>query len=92
MSAHVVSWAKLIESLETACRDQGKSMREVAKELGIAGSGLTRLRQGKSLSADATAALVAWLYPDDIPPWIEPCSPTAGRSSHTLQRGEGDGR
>jgi hypothetical protein len=34
-------------------------------------SGLTRLRQGKHLSADGLAALVAWLYPARIPNWIK---------------------
>ncbi|MFJ5984266.1 hypothetical protein [Lentzea sp. NPDC092896] len=90
MSAHIVNWTKLIDLLEQACRSRQKSMRQVAKELGIAQSGLTRMQQGKSLSADATAALVAWLHPDDIPAWIEPNSE---RFTQPLQQnGVGSGR
>lgn len=45
--------------------------RIVAEQCGIPASGLTRLRQGKHLSADALAALVAWLYPARLPNWIK---------------------
>lgn len=71
---HVVDWPKLAEALDMACEIRDASLRDVALELGISPSGLTRMRQGKHLSADAVAALVAWLYPQRIPTWIKEVS------------------
>lgn len=68
---HVVDWQRVVDTLELACEMRGTSLRGVAKEIGIPASGLTRLRQGKHLSADALAALIAWLYPVSIPKWIK---------------------
>lgn len=68
---HVVNWAKLCEALEMACEVRGMSLRDVALEIGISPSGLTRLRQGDHLSADGVAALVAWLFPASVPLWIK---------------------
>lgn len=69
---HVVDWVKLVEAFDMACEIRDVSQRDVAAAIGISGSGLTRLRQGGALSADALAALVAWLYPKRIPHWITP--------------------
>ena len=74
MTQHVVNWAKLAESLEMACEIRGMSLRDVAAEIGISNSGLTRLRQNKHLSGDGLASLVAWLYPSSIPLWITPAA------------------
>lgn len=71
---HVVNWAKLADSLEMACEIRSVSLRDVAREIGISSSGLTRLRQGKHLGGDALASLVAWLYPSSIPLWITPAA------------------
>lgn len=68
---HVVNWARIADVLELACEMREASLRDVAADCGIPASGLTRLRQGKHLSADALAALVAWLYPGRIPSWIK---------------------
>jgi len=71
MYRHVVNWPRIRDSVELACEMRDVSLRDVAEEVGISPSGLTRLRQGKHLSADALAALVAWLYPARIPNWIK---------------------
>jgi transcriptional regulator with XRE-family HTH domain len=72
VSSHVVDWKKLAEALEMACEIRGMSLRDVAEEIGISNSGLTRLRQNKHLSGDGLASLVAWLFPSSIPLWIKP--------------------
>jgi hypothetical protein len=68
---HRVNWAALADALDMACEIRDVSLRDVATEIGISPSGLTRLRQGLHLSADGVATLVAWLYPQRIPHWIE---------------------
>jgi hypothetical protein len=68
---YVVDWPKLAEALDMACEIRNMTLRDVADELRIAPSGLTRMRQGKHLSTDAVAGLVAWLYPQRIPIWIK---------------------
>jgi transcriptional regulator with XRE-family HTH domain len=72
VNRHVVDWPKLCEALEMACEIRGMSLRDVATEIGISPSGLTRIRQGTHLSADGLAALVAWLFPSSVPLWIKP--------------------
>lgn len=67
---HVVNWATLAADLDTACHTRLRSRRDVARELGMAASCLTRLAHGRHLTADGLAALVAWLYPHHIPQWI----------------------
>ena len=71
MSRHVIDWAKIREALELACEIRDMSLRDVATEIGISPSGLTRLRQGQHLEADALASLVAWLFPRSFPIWIK---------------------
>lgn len=73
--SHVVDWARKSDSLELARDIRGMSQRDVAEAVGIPASGLTRLRQGKHLSADGLAALVAWLYPTSVPKWIKEGQP-----------------
>lgn len=80
MTRHVVNWAKLCEALEMACEIRGMSLRDVAAEIGISSSGLTRLRQEKHLSGDALASLVAWLFPTSIPLWIKPAAQGEGEA------------
>lgn len=65
-----VDWTKIVEDMHMACLHRRVSLRGIASEIGIANSGLGRLRRGGHLSADALAALVAWLYPDNVPAWI----------------------
>jgi transcriptional regulator with XRE-family HTH domain len=66
-----VDWIKISEDTHMACLRRRVSLRDIAKAIGVSASGLTRLRQGKHLSADALAALVRWLYPDEPEPsWI----------------------
>lgn len=69
--SHVVDWHKIEDALDMACEIRDVTLRDVAEQIGISPSGLTRLRQGKHLSADGLAALVAWLYPQRIPLWIK---------------------
>lgn len=68
---YAVDWQRLADSLEMACHIRGVSLRDVAAEVGISPSGLSRLRSGQHLSADATAALTAWLFPKDVPFWFK---------------------
>jgi transcriptional regulator with XRE-family HTH domain len=70
-----VDWAKIADALEMACEIRNVSLRDVALEIGISPSGLTRLRQGQHLNADGLAALVAWLYPQRIPHWVRVVEP-----------------
>lgn len=67
---HEVDWRKLADAVDMACEIRDMSAADAAHQLGISPSALTRLRQGKHLSADNLAALVAWLYPQRIPHWI----------------------
>lgn len=70
MSARV-DWPRLILALDLAqeLRD-GLSDHDAAEQIGIAPSGICRLRAGKALSADGLAKLLAWLYPASRPTWI----------------------
>lgn len=68
---HAVDWDRIADSVEMACQIRGVSLRDISEAVGISPSGLTRLRQGKHLSADGLAALVAWLFPRDVPFWIK---------------------
>lgn len=70
MSSHRVDWAALRQALEMAADIRQMSMRDVAEQLDISPSGLTRLRQGHALEADALASLVAWLFPSKTPTWV----------------------
>lgn len=70
MSSHRVDWAALRQALEMAADIRQMSMRDIADELGISPSGLTRLRQGHALEADALVSLVAWLFPSKTPTWV----------------------
>lgn len=72
---HRVDWDRIADSVQMACQIRGCSLRDVSAAVGIPASGLTRLRQGKHLSADGLAALVAWLYPHDVPFWIMAVQP-----------------
>lgn len=65
-----VDWTEITEDMHMACLHRRVSLRDIASEIGISPSGLTRLRQGQHLSADALAALVHWLYPDNVPAWF----------------------
>jgi hypothetical protein len=67
---HTVDWTKLRDAMEMACEIRNVSMFTAGVEMGFSPSSLTRLRQGKHLSADNLAALVAWLYPQRIPHWV----------------------
>jgi transcriptional regulator with XRE-family HTH domain len=71
---HQVDWNKIADAVEMACEIRDMTLRDVAEEIGISPSGLTRLRHGKHLSADGLASLVAWLYPQRIPMWIREVS------------------
>jgi transcriptional regulator with XRE-family HTH domain len=75
---HQVDWARVADVLEMACELRDVSLRDVAEEIGISPSGLTRLRQGKHLSADGLASLAAWLFPKNIPTWVVPVDLAGG--------------
>lgn len=79
MSRHVVNWLRLSLSVEESRKRLGLSDRQLGKQLGIDYCALSRLRHGAHLSADNLATLVAWLYPTQVPDWIDeiPC-PTCG--------------
>jgi hypothetical protein len=67
---HRVDWDRLCAALEMACEIRACTLAEAAYAIGVSPSTLTRMRQGRTLSADALAGLVAWLYPQQIPRWI----------------------
>lgn len=72
MAAVRVDWFKLGVDFDAACLERGLSLRAAAREMGLPASGLSKLRHGGRLSADAVARLVVWLWPRDaVPPWIE---------------------
>lgn len=66
-----IDWRQLAGDVRLAVITRGVSQREIARTIGIPESSITRLLQGLHLSADALAALVVWLYPNDqTPRWI----------------------
>jgi transcriptional regulator with XRE-family HTH domain len=66
-----IDWPRLITTLDIAQElHGGLSDRDVAERVGIAPSGICRLRRGQALSADGLAKLIAWLYPASRPTWI----------------------
>lgn len=69
--SYVVDWDRITDALEMACQIRGLTLRDAAEAIGVPPSSLTRLRQGKHLSADALAALAAWLFPKDVPFWFK---------------------
>lgn len=75
MSARI-DWPRLIRTLDIAAEYHGLTDRAVAEQVGVSPSSLTRLRQGKALSADGLASLVAWLYPSSCPSWVVRVVPT----------------
>lgn len=75
--SHRVDWHKIADAVEMACDIRDVSLRDVAEEIGISPSGLTRLRQGKHLSADGLASLVAWSFPTKVPVWITSDAPVS---------------
>lgn len=68
---HRVDWPQLCMALEIACEMHNVTLNVAAHEIGISASAVTRMRQGKTLSADNLAALLAWLYPQRIPRWVQ---------------------
>lgn len=71
---HQVNWPKLRDALEIACEMRNMSLADVAEEIGVSPSGLSRMRQGRGLTADNLAALIAWLYPKRVPHWVQEVS------------------
>lgn len=65
-----VNWDGLLVAFEMARDIHGVSEREAAHLIGISPSSISRLRSGKHLSADAVAAMTAWIYPTSIPSWV----------------------
>lgn len=66
-----VDWPHLLRLLDAAQEIRGGlTDRAAAEQIGIAPSTLSRLRRGKTLTADGLAALVAWLTPTRLPSWI----------------------
>lgn len=66
-----IDWRQLAGDVRLAVITRGMSQREIARTIGIPESSITRLLQGSRLSADALAALVVWLYPNEqTPRWI----------------------
>lgn len=76
MSRHTIDWPRLALAVDEVRAHHGLSERALAAQLGFSFSTISRLRNGHQVSADAVAALVAWLYPHQIPAWIRkiPCS------------------
>lgn len=52
---------RLATALERARRARGKSWREVASEIGVQPSTLTRLHQGANPSVEGFARMATWL-------------------------------
>lgn len=75
MSRHAVDWPKLVDTIEVVRGHYGLSSRQLADQLGFSPNTFTRMRQGFPCSADNLAAIVAWLYPTNVPDWIRkiPC-------------------
>lgn len=67
---HVIDWPRLAIAVDEVRAHHGLSDRALAEQLGFSFTTLSRLRNGKHVSADALAAIVAWLYPHQVPPWI----------------------
>jgi hypothetical protein len=65
-----VDWYLLGMELDAACARRLVSLRKAAHQMRVPVSGLSNLRHGGKLSADAVARLVAWLYPRSVPAWI----------------------
>ncbi|CAL9606298.1 hypothetical protein SUDANB95_05496 [Actinosynnema sp. ALI-1.44] len=66
-----VDWPALARDLYAACHTRGLTVTAASAEMGLDKGNLAALRSGRPLSADALACLLAWLYPDAIPPWIK---------------------
>lgn len=77
MSARI-DWPRLITALDVATEYHGLTDRDAAQKIGISASAICRLRQGKAMSADGLAALVAWLYPSSCPSWVVRVLPEGG--------------
>lgn len=65
-----VNWKLLADHVEIASGARQLSYSNVAKQIGIPRSGLSKLMRGGHLSADAVARVLYWLNPDDVPGWI----------------------
>lgn len=63
-------WPWLVARLDAARDLNGWTDRDVADHTGVPASTLTRLRQGRGLSADSLARLLVWLIPAAVPPWV----------------------
>jgi len=53
--------AALYTALEAQRRSRGMSWRQVALEIGVSASTMTRMKQGGRLEADGMLAMVRWL-------------------------------
>ncbi len=51
----------LYEALDEQRRSRGMSWQEVAREIGVSASTLTRTRRGGRMEADGMLAMVRWL-------------------------------
>lgn len=51
----------LYEALDVQRRSRGMSWQEVAREIGVSASTLTRTRRGGRMEADGMLAMVRWL-------------------------------
>jgi transcriptional regulator with XRE-family HTH domain len=59
----------LYSILDTKRRNLGMSWREVARECGFAEAAFTRLKQGKSVSANTLLGMLMWIgFYNDMPP------------------------
>lgn len=56
-----IDWSALFSALDTKRAAEDKSWREVASEIGISPSTLTRLAQGRHPDADTFVTLTRWL-------------------------------
>ncbi len=77
MSSHVVDWAYLGDALTQAVAARGTSLFAVAGEVGVPAAALVALGEHTTLSADATASLLAWLFPHAQPEWVVPTASNA---------------
>jgi hypothetical protein len=80
MPTHTVDLDRLYSALDRKRRDQGKSWRELARELDLGPSRFRWMSQGGRISVDTFVTLLAWLELD-AERFVVPTEPSRRRHS-----------